>query len=152
VADKKGVVGEFKEFLLRGNVVDLAVAVVIGGAFGAVVKAFVSDILTPLIGIPGKADFSTLKFTIHGSTFLYGDLINTVITFASVAAAVFFFVVKPLNALAARRKKGTPEPEVTTRACPECLSDVPKAARRCKFCTAALTPIEPVESPGATEA
>lgn len=143
MADKKSVVGEFKEFLLRGNVVDLAVAVVIGGAFGAVVKAFVSDILTPLIGIPGKADFSSLKFTIHGSEFLYGDLINTVITFVSVAAAVFFFVVKPLNALAARRNKGKPEPEVTTRPCPECLSDIPKAARRCKFCTAPVDPIMP---------
>jgi large conductance mechanosensitive channel len=116
---------------------------VIGGAFGAVVKAFVSDILTPLIGIPGKADFSSLKFVIHGSTFLYGDLINTVITFVSVAAAVFFFVVKPLNALAARRKRGVPEPEVTTRPCPECLSDIPKAAHRCKFCTAPVDPIMP---------
>ena len=139
--------GEFKEFLLRGNVVDLAVAVVIGGAFGAVVKAFVSDILTPLIGIPGKTDFSKLTFTINGSTFLYGDLINAVITFVSVAAAVFFFVVKPLNALAARRNKGAPEPEVTTRPCPECLSDIPKAASRCKFCTASVGPILPVLTP-----
>lgn len=136
MADKKGVVAEFKEFLLRGNVVDLAVAVVIGAAFGAVVTALVKDLLTPLIGIPGKADFSTLAFTINGSKFLYGDFINAVISFVSIAAAVFFFVVKPLNALAARRKRGVPEPEVTTRACPECLSNIPRAARRCSFCTA----------------
>jgi len=145
MADKKGVVGEFKEFLLRGHVVDLAVAVVIGAAFGAVVKAFVSDILTPLVGIPGKADFSSLHFTIRGSTFQYGDLINTAITFFFVAAAVFFFVIKPLNVLAARRNKGVPEPEVTTRPCPECLSDIPKEARRCKFCTASVEPVQPVQ-------
>jgi large conductance mechanosensitive channel len=144
MADKKGIVGEFKEFLLRGNVVDLAVAVVIGTAFGLVVKAFTADILTPLIAIPGKAaDFSTLHFTINGSAFKYGDLVNNFITFVITAAAVFFFVVKPLNALAARRKRGVPEPEVTTRPCPECLSDIPKAAHRCKFCTAPVDPIMP---------
>ena len=137
----KGVVNEFKEFVMRGNVVDLAVAVVIGGAFGTVVKAFVADILTPLIGIPGKANFGNLQFTIHGSPFMYGDLLNNLITFLSVAIAVFFFVVKPLNMLAARRKKGAPEPESTTRVCPECLSDIPKEARRCKFCTAAVEPV-----------
>lgn len=136
MADKKGVLAEFKEFVLRGNVVDLAVAVVIGAAFGAVVTALVKDIITPLIGIPGKANFSDLHVTIHGSKFLYGDFINALISFLSIAAAVFFFVVKPLNALAARRKKGTPEPEVTSRPCPECLSDIPRAARRCSFCTA----------------
>lgn len=147
MADKKGVVSEFKEFLLRGNVVDLAVAVVIGGAFGAVVKAFVADILTPLVGIPGKANFQNLAFTIHGSTFAYGDLINNAITFLSVSAAVFFFVVKPLNMLAARRKKGVPEPEATTRPCPHCLSDIPKEAHRCAFCTSTVEPVVPVVPP-----
>ena len=143
----KGVVNEFKEFVMRGNVVDLAVAVVIGGAFGTVVKAFVADILTPLIGIPGKANFGNLQFKIHGSPFMYGDLINNLITFLSVAIAVFFFVVKPLNMLAARRKKGAPEPEPTTRVCPECLSDIPKEARRCKFCTAAVEPVVAAAEP-----
>ena len=106
----------FREFTMRGNVIDLAVAVVIGAAFGAVVNAFVKDIITPLIAaIFGKPDFSRLHFTIHKSIFLYGDFINTVITFLSVAAAIFFFVVKPLNVLAERRKRrmaegGTPEP------------------------------------------
>jgi len=143
----KGVVTEFKEFVMRGNVVDLAVAVVIGAAFGAVIKAFVADILTPLIGIPGKANFQNITFTIHGSPFLYGDLINNLIAFLSVAIAVFFFVVKPVNVLAARRKKGAPEPESTTRVCPECLSDIPTEARRCKFCTAAVEPVVPAVEP-----
>lgn len=136
MAKKSGVLSEFKEFILRGNVVDLAVAVVVGGAFGDVVKALVADFLTPLIGIPGKADFANLKFAIHGSPFLYGSFFNAVISFLSIAAAIFIFVVKPLNALAARRKKGTPKAEVTSRPCPECLSDIPRAARRCSFCTA----------------
>ena len=140
---KKGIVAEFKEFLMRGNVVDLAVAVVIGAAFGAVVKALTDDVLTPLIGIPGKADFSTKVFLIHGSVFKYGLLINSLITFLSTAAAVFFFVVKPLNMLAARRNRGIPEPEATTRPCPECLSDIPKEARRCRFCTAEVGPFTP---------
>ena len=112
----KSLGAEFKEFILRGNVVDLAVAVVIGTAFGAVVKALVSDIITPIVAaIVGKPSFQDLHFTIHHSRFLYGDLINQMITFVSVAAAVFFFVVKPLNYLTARRKKAleagaTPEP------------------------------------------
>ena len=115
--ESKGVLAEFKEFILRGNVVDLAVAVVIGAAFGAVVTAFVKDILTPLIAaIFGKTDFSALTFTINKSKFLYGDLINAIISFLSIAAAIFFFVVKPLNYVQARRKKAMsegaePEPE-----------------------------------------
>lgn len=138
---------EFKEFLLRGNVVDLAVAVVVGAAFGAVVKAMVADILTPIIAIPGKANFNNLVFKIHGSTFAYGDFINNVIAFLSIAAVVFFFVVKPLNALMARRKKApAPEPESTTRPCPECLSEIPKAARRCSFCTAVVGSVEEMTS------
>jgi len=103
---KKGVVTEFKEFLLRGNVVDLAVAVVIGAAFGAVVNALVKDLLTPVIAaVFGKPDFSALHFTINNSVFLYGDFLNAVIAFVSIAAAVFFFVVKPVNYLVERRRR-----------------------------------------------
>jgi large conductance mechanosensitive channel len=127
---------EFKQFILRGNVVDLAVAVVIGTAFGAVVAAFIADIVTPLIAaIFGKPNFASLSFTINNSTFLYGDFINAVITFVSIAAAIFFFVVKPLNVLEARRAAGEPVESPTTKACPECLSDIPIAAKRCAFCT-----------------
>jgi len=131
----KDSIREFKTFVLRGNVVDLAIAVVIGAAFGAVVTALVKDIITPILAIPGKTDFSALTFTIRKSHFLYGDFINTVISFLTIAAAVFFLVVKPLNALMARRKT---EPEVlsTTRDCPYCLSSIPIAASRCAFCTA----------------
>jgi large conductance mechanosensitive channel len=130
---------DFKAFILRGNVVDLAVAVVIGAAFGAVVTSFVANLLTPLISIPGKADFSSLQFTVHGSVFKYGDFVNTLIAFVFIAAAVFFFVIKPINALAARRKKGQ-EAEPGTRDCPECLSEIPELARRCAFCTAEVRP------------
>jgi large conductance mechanosensitive channel len=130
---------DFKAFLLRGNVVDLAVAVVIGAAFGAVVTALVKDLLTPLLAIPGKTDFSSLSLTINHSQFLYGDFINVFISFVSIAAAVFFFVVKPVNALMARRKT-EPDVDSTTRECPECLSSIPSAARRCAFCTAEVAP------------
>ncbi len=127
---------EFRQFILRGNVVDLAVAVVIGAAFGAVVTALIADIITPLIAaIFGKPSFASLSFTINQSTFLYGDFLNAVITFVTIAAAIFFLVVKPLNALAARRAAGEPVEGPTTRACPECLSDIPLAARRCAHCT-----------------
>ncbi|HZR11723.1 MAG TPA: large conductance mechanosensitive channel protein MscL [Acidimicrobiia bacterium] len=131
---------DFKEFVLRGNVVDLAIAVVIGAAFGAVVTAFVSDLLTPLIAIPGKADFSSLTFTIHGSVFRYGHFINAVISFLVIAAAVFFFVVKPLNALM-RRLRPERDVDVPTRECPECMSSIPAPARRCAFCTAEVVPV-----------
>ena len=108
----RGLLKEFRDFLLRGNVIDLAVAIVLGIAFGAVVKALVADLLTPIIAlIFGNPDFSTLSFTINSSHFLYGDFINYVITFITVAAAIFFFVVKPLNVLAARRAAGQPDPE-----------------------------------------
>jgi large conductance mechanosensitive channel len=127
---------EFKQFVMRGNVVDLAVAVVIGTAFAAVVAAFIADIITPLIAaIFGKPDFSNLSFTINKSTFLYGAFINALITFLSVAAAIFFFVVKPINVLQARRAAGAPPESPTTRSCPECLSEIPIAASRCAFCT-----------------
>jgi large conductance mechanosensitive channel len=127
---------EFKQFIMRGNVVDLAIAVVIGTAFAAVVAAFVADIITPLIAaIFGKPDFGNLSFTINDSKFLYGNFINALITFLSVAAAIFFFVVKPLNVLEERRARGGPTESPTTRACPECLSEIPIAANRCAFCT-----------------
>ena len=135
VADRTAIVREFQQFVLRGNVVDLAVGIVIGAAFGAVVTALVADLLTPLIAaIFGSHDFSSLTFTIHRSRFLYGDFINAVITFLTIAAAVFFFVVRPMNALAARRRTEPPVDEMT-RKCPECLSEIPVEARRCAFCT-----------------
>lgn len=129
---------EFKEFILRGNVVDLAVAVVIGAAFGSIITALVKDLITPLIAaIVGKPDFSALTFTINNSRFLYGDFINVLISFLSIAAVVFFLVVRPLNALLARTKKG-PEPVATAKDCPYCLSSIPIAATKCAFCTADL--------------
>ncbi len=137
---------EFKTFLLRGNVVDLAVAVVMGAAFGAVITALVRDILTPIIAlIFGKPNFSNLSFTINGSHFLYGDFINALITFLSVAAAIFFFVVEPVNALT-RRRETQPDPESDTRPCSECLSEIPKPARKCAFCS---SPQEPQPLPAA---
>jgi large conductance mechanosensitive channel len=125
---------DFKQFLLRGNVVDLAVGVVIGAAFGAVVTALVSDILTPLIAAIAKVpDFSGLVFTINGSQFMIGHFINALISFILVAGAVFFFVIKPMNVLIARTKKDTPT-EPTTKSCSECLSDIPLKATRCRAC------------------
>ncbi len=127
---------DFRDFVLRGNVVDLAVAVVIGAAFGAVVNAVVEDLVTPLIAaIGGEPDFDRLSFTINESVFRYGDLINKLLTFLIVAAVVFFAVVKPLNALMARLRPERPV-DRPTRECPECLSDIPQEARRCAFCTA----------------
>ena len=127
---------DFKEFLLRGNLVDLAVAVVIGLAFAAVISALVADLITPLIAaIGGKPDFGNLSFTINGSHFLYGHFINALITFVVIAAVVFYLVIKPVNALMARRRTEPPVAE-ETRPCPECLSEIPLAARRCAFCTA----------------
>ncbi len=128
----------FRKFLLRGNVVDLAIAVVIGGAFGAVVQSFVKNILLQLIAIPGHTDFTFLSFTIGGGVFKYGAFIGDVITFIAIAAAVYFAVVVPMQALEARRTAPAAGP--TTRSCPECLSDIPMAARRCAFCTAPVTP------------
>ena len=126
----------FRQFLLRGNVVDLAVAVVIGAAFGAVVTALVKDLLTPLIAaIFGKPDFSSLQFTVNKSTFLYGDFINALISFILIAAAVYFLVVAPMNHLVARLHRGEAPPDPTTKKCPECLSEIPIAARRCANCT-----------------
>jgi large conductance mechanosensitive channel len=132
---------EFRTFLLRGNLVDMAVGIVIGIAFAALVTAFVEDLITPIVAaIFGKPDFGFLSFTIHRSRFAYGDFINALISFVTIAAAVFFFVVKPVNALMARRKTEPPV-DATTRECPECLSEIPQAARRCAFCTAEVAPV-----------
>jgi large conductance mechanosensitive channel len=134
------ILNDFRQFLLRGNVVDLAVAVVIGAAFGAVITALVEDLLTPLIAaIGGQQDFSALDFTINDSTFRYGDFINKVFTFLVIAAAVFFFVVVPVNALIARSRREPPA-DPTTRKCPQCLSEIPIDARRCAFCTSEVSP------------
>jgi len=131
---------EFREFILRGNLVDLAVAVVIGTAFAVVVSALVADLVTPLIAaVGGKPDFSELSFTINGSVFRYGHFLNALLTFLIVAAVMFFLVIKPVNALLARRRTEPPTDE-PTRDCPECLSEIPTGARRCAFCTAAVDP------------
>jgi large conductance mechanosensitive channel len=130
---------DFKKFLFRGNVVDLAVAVVVGTAFTAVVKALVADLLTPIIAlIVGKPNFGALSFTVNSSHFLYGDFVNNLITFVTVAAAVFFFVVAPVNHLLARRSTEDPD----TRECPECTSTIPIRARRCPQCTAQIAAAE----------
>lgn len=126
----------FKEFLLRGNVVDLAVAVVVGGAFGAVVNAFVKDLLTPLIAaVAGKPDFSGLFVTVNNSKFLYGEFINAVVSFLLVSAAIYFVVVYPMRAISNRFQKPAAP---TTKKCPECLSEIPLEARRCAHCTMAV--------------
>jgi len=131
---------DFKAFLLRGNVVDLAVAVVIGGAFGAVIAAFVADFVTPLIAaMGGEPDFAALEFTINESTFRYGHFLNQLIAFVIIVAVIFFFVVKPVNAMVARSRREPPA-DPTTQKCPECLSEVPMAARRCAFCTSIIAP------------
>ena len=125
----------FRTFVLRGNVVDLAIAVVIGVAFTAVVTAFVKDMVTPLIAaLGGKPDFASLYFTINKSKFLYGDFINAIVSFVIIAAVIYFFVVVPYTAMLARSKK-EPSPDPTTKKCTECLSEIPKDARRCAFCT-----------------
>jgi large conductance mechanosensitive channel len=125
----------FREFVLRGNVVDLAVGVVIGAAFGSIVTAFVKDLLTPLIAaLVGKPDFSAYSFPVNGAKFLYGDFLNAVVAFLLIAAAVYYFVVLPVNALMARlnkRQEAVPD----KKPCPECLSEIPIAARKCAFCT-----------------
>ena len=129
----------FKQFLLRGNVVDLAVAVVVGGAFGVVVTALVKDLLTPLIAaVVGKPDFSAIVFTVNGSKFLLGEFLNALLSFVLIAAAVYFVVILPMNAIAERRLRGQPPADPTTKACAECLSVVPIGARRCAFCTSPL--------------
>jgi large conductance mechanosensitive channel len=132
---------EFRQFILRGNLVDLAVAVVIGTAFGTVVTALVADVVTPLIAaFGGEPDFGRLTFELNGSTFRYGHFLNALLAFVLVSAVIFFLVLKPVNVLMARNKVDTPV-EAKTRACPECLSDIPVAATRCAFCTAPVDPL-----------
>ena len=127
---------DFKAFILRGNVVDLAIGVAIGAAFTGVVGAFTTGLVTPLLAIPGdKASFADMSCEISGAEFLYGSVIDAIVNFVIVAAALFFFVVVPVNKLMSRRKT-EPDVESTTKDCPECLSSIPMAARRCAFCTA----------------
>jgi large conductance mechanosensitive channel len=129
----------FKQFLLRGNVVDLAVGVVIGAAFGAVVTAFVKDLLTPLIAaIVKQPDFSSMTFTVNGSKFLYGEFVNAIVSFLLIATAVYYFVVLPVNALVARSRRSEKPADPTTKKCPECLSEIPIDARRCAFCASVV--------------
>ena len=130
---------EFRSFVLRGNVIDLAIAVVIGVAFGAVVTQFVASFVTPLIAaIGGKPDFSALAFEINGSKFTYGEFFNVLLAFLIIAAVIFFFVVRPMSKMMDRLGLG-PKPEAPTKACTECLSDIPAEARRCLFCTSPQT-------------
>jgi len=129
----------FKQFLLRGNVLDLAVGVVIGVAFGAVITSFVKNLLTPLIAaLVGKPDFSAYSFEINGSKLLYGEFVNTVISFVLVATAVYFFLVLPMNKLVERSRRSAVPADPTTKKCPECLSEIPIEARRCAHCTTAI--------------
>jgi|SRR5579864_3743005 len=126
----------FKKFILRGNVVDMAVGVVIGAAFGAVVTNLSKAFLTPLIALlVGKPDYSNLKFMVRGTEFPIGELINAIISFVLIAAAVYFFVVVPMNWLIARMHRGEKPPDPTTKQCPECLSEIPIQAKRCSHCT-----------------
>lgn len=129
-------INDFKKFILRGNTIDLAVAVVVGAAFGGIVTALVTDLITPLIGaIGGQPDFSGLSFTINNSKFLYGDFINAVISFIIIASVIFFFVVQPVNKLMAASNRNKTTPDATTKKCNECLSEIPVKASRCAFCT-----------------
>lgn len=130
---------EFKKFILRGNVVDLAVGVVIGVAFGAVVTAFVKDLVTPLIAaIGGQPDFSGLSVTLNGSKVMYGDFLNAVISFLIIAAVIFFLVIQPINKLQARAARNKTPEDPTEKKCPECLSEIPKAAKKCMYCTSKI--------------
>ena len=132
---------EFKQFLLRGNVIDLAVAIVVGAAFAALVQAAVADLLTPLVAaIFGQPDFNALTFTVNGSTFRYGHFLNVLIAFVTIALVVFFLVVKPINRLMElSRRRESPDP--STRKCPECVSEIPIDARRCPYCTSEVAAI-----------
>jgi len=130
----------FKQFILRGNVIDMAVGVVIGAAFGGVVTALTKDLLTPFIAaIVGKPDFSAVTFTVNGTLFPIGDFINAAVSFLLIAAAVYFFVVTPINALVSRMRKAPAPADPTTKKCPECLSEIPIDARRCAYCAQPVT-------------
>lgn len=132
---------DFKDFITKGNVIDLAIAFVVGTAFATVVKALVADMFTPLLSIPGHVSFASLHFSVNGSTFYYGDFINTVIEFLVVAAALFFLVVRPITAAAAQLQKRRGDVPPETKVCPECLSTIPYLARRCSQCTAEQPPV-----------
>lgn len=130
---------EFKKFIMKGSVVDLAVAVVIGAAFGAIVTALVADIVTPIIGaIGGQPDFSGLAFTINGSKFMYGHFINSVVSFLLIAAVIFFLVIQPLNKIKERAARNKKPEDPTEKKCPFCLSEIPKDAKKCRFCTSTI--------------
>lgn len=133
------VVEDFKKFILRGNVVDLAVGVVMGAAFGGLVTALVKDIITPIVSIPGKINFPDLSLSIGGGVIRYGDFLNNLVSFLLISVSVFFFIVRPVNWLMERRKTETPV-ESTTRECPFCISSIPTRASRCAFCTAEVEP------------
>ncbi len=136
----------FKQFLMRGNVIDLAVAVVTGGAFGSVVSSLVKDLITPLIAaIGGQPDFSNLSFQLHGSRFAYGDFINSILSFLIISAVVYYLIVLPTQVLTARNPTLTP-PTPARRPCPDCLSEVPLGARKCSFCTSELTPVTKIRT------
>ena len=130
---------EFRDFIMRGNVIDLAVGIVIGAAFGAMVTSFVGNVLTPLLGLLRVPDFSTLSFSAGESEVAYGLFLNALITFVLIAAAIFFFVVKPVNHMNTRLRKGEPEPAPTIKACPFCATDIPLTATRCPHCTSQLS-------------
>lgn len=136
--DSLSLANEFKDFVMKGNVVDLAVAVVIGVAFNAVVTALVSDIITPVIGIAGHMNFSGYTYTVNHSTLLVGSFANAIISFLTIAIVVFFLIVKPVSKMKEMSEKKKPAAEPTTKQCPECLSTIPIGAKRCAFCTAKL--------------
>lgn len=146
-----GLINEFRQFVLRGNVVDLAVGIVIGAAFQAVVKAFVQDLLTPIISIPTSTDFVKFAPQVHGSTFLVGDFVNAVLSFLIVAAVVFFIVVRPINLLMRFGSRFAPQ-DHSKRDCPYCLSSIPVGATRCAFCTAEVPPVAPPAPPANRQA
>ena len=132
---------EFRQFILRGNVIDLAVAVVIGAAFGAIVTSLVENIITPLIGaLGGQPDFSGLSFTLNNSEIRYGAFLNALISFLIIAAVIFFAVIKPMNAIMTRMRT-EPTPDPLTGKCPQCLSEIQVGARRCPFCTQEVEPV-----------
>jgi large conductance mechanosensitive channel len=131
----KDILTGFRSFLMRGNILDLAIAVVIGTAFVALIDSLVTNLLTPVIAmIVGEPSFGGLDFEINNAIFRYGAFLDSLITFVGIAAAVYFFVVVPVERMNARRRAGQPEPDATTRLCPECLSDIPIDARRCAYC------------------
>ena len=130
-------ISQFREFIMRGNIVDLAIAVVLGAAFGVVIASFVGDILTPLLGLVGLPDFKDAALTVGNAQVRYGQFINALISFVAIALAIFVFVVRPMNAIDARRQPGDEE-EPATKTCTECASQIPEAARRCPNCTSKL--------------